>query len=294
MHIGFIGLGNMGRAIAANLLKGGHTLTVWNRSARAAEPLREQGARIAGDAAEACDAEVVISMLADDQAVAQVFLDSGVLARMDKHTVHMNMATVSLSGARRLADAHAALGVGYVAAPVMGRPDAAAAAKLTLLVAGAPDRVRVVEPLFGLIGHKTVMLGESPYRANAMKLTVNFVLASAVEALAEGAALANAYDIGTDTLVDLLSSTILPGPVYAGYGGLMAKGSYEPAAFKARLGLKDVALAQEAARDAGALLPMARVVAGSLHEAIEQGVGEHDLAVLGQIALNRNKRTASQ
>jgi 3-hydroxyisobutyrate dehydrogenase len=290
MHIGFIGLGNMGRAIATNLIKGGHTVTVWNRSPQAAAPLRDLGARVADSPAQACGADVVISMLADDQAVTKVFLDDGALARMDKRTVHMNMATISIPAARRLAQAHAAQGVGYVAAPVMGRPDAAAAAKLTLLVAGEADRVRAVEPLFGLIGHKTVLLGDAPYRANAMKLTVNFILASAVEALAEGAALAQAYDIGTGTLVDLLASTILPGPVYAGYGGLMANATYEPAAFKARLGLKDVALAQEAAREAGASLPLAEIVAQSLREAVEQGAGDHDLAVLGQVALNRNKR----
>jgi 3-hydroxyisobutyrate dehydrogenase len=290
MHIGFIGLGNMGRAIAANLIKGGHTVTVWNRSPQAAEPLRELGARVARDAQEACGAEVVISMLADDQAVTQVFLDNGALARMDTRTVHMNMATISIPAARRLADAHAEHGIGYVAAPVMGRPDAAAAARLTLLAAGAADALRVVEPLFGLIGHKTVILGDAPHRANAMKLTVNFMLASAVEALAEGSALANAYDIRTETLVDVLSNSIFPGPIYGGYGALMAKATYQPAAFRARLGLKDVGLAQEAAREAGAALPLADVVAGSLRTAMEQGLGDHDMAVLGQIALDRNKR----
>jgi 3-hydroxyisobutyrate dehydrogenase len=290
MQIGFIGLGNMGRAIATNLMKGGHTVTVWNRSPQAAAPLRELGARVASAPGEACGADVVFSMLADDQAVTQIFLDGGLLPRMDKRAVHVNMATISVPAARRLADAHAAQGVGYVAAPVMGRPDSAAAAKLTLLVAGAADRIQPLTPLFELISHKTVMLGDAPYRANAMKLTVNFILASAVEALAEGAALAQAYDIGTDTLVDLITSTILPGPIYSGYGSLMAKASYEPAGFKARLALKDVLLAQEAARDVQAALPLSDIVAASLRGAVEQGRGDHDLAVLGQVALDRNTR----
>lgn len=290
MQIGFIGLGNMGRAIATNLIKGGHTVTVWNRSPQAAAPLHELGARVASEPGQACEADVVFSMLADDQAVTQVFLDGGLLPRMDKRAVHVNMATISVPAARQLADAHTAQGVGYVAAPVMGRPDSAAAAKLTLLVAGAADRVQPLTPLFELISHKTVMLGEAPYRANAMKLTVNFILASAVEALAEGAALAQAYDIGTDTLVDLITSTILPGPIYSGYGGLMAKARYEPAGFKARLALKDVLLAQEAARDVQAALPLSDVVAASLRGAVEQGRGDHDLAVLGQVALDRNTR----
>jgi 3-hydroxyisobutyrate dehydrogenase len=289
MHIGFIGLGNMGRAIAANLLKGGHTVTVWNRSPQAAAPLGELGAQLAAEPGGACGGDVVFSMLADDQALTQVFLDGGALARMGPRTVHVNMATISIPAAQRLADAHAAQGAGYVAAPVMGRPDSAAAAKLTLLVAGAAARIEQVAPLFELIAHKTVMLGEEPYRANALKLTVNFILASAVEALAEGAALAQAYDIGTDTLVDLITSTILPGPIYAGYGGLMAKARYEPAGFRARLALKDVLLAQDAARDARATLPMSDVVAESLRSAIEQGVGDHDLAVLGRVALARNR-----
>ncbi|CAM3736579.1 Oxidoreductase [Bordetella sputigena] len=290
MDIGFIGLGNMGRAIAANLIKGGHALTVWNRSPHAAAPLRELGARVAEDPSRACDADVVFSMLADDQAVAQVFLDDGALSRMRKGSVHVNMATISIPAARRLADAHGAQGIGYVAAPVMGRPDAAAAAKLTLLVAGKQDAIHIVEPLFPLVGHKTVMLGESPHTANAMKLTVNFILTSAVEALAEGTALAKAYGIDTGTVVDLLTSTILPGPLHTGYGALMTKGSYEPASFRARLGLKDVLLAQEAAREAGAALPLSEVVAASMREAVDQGLGDHDLAVLAQVALNRNKR----
>ncbi|ARP90027.1 oxidoreductase [Bordetella genomosp. 9] len=288
MDIGFIGLGNMGRAIAANLLKAGHTVTVWNRSADAAAPLAGQGARIARDPAQACANPVVFSMLADDRAVEQVFLEGGALAGMDATAVHVNMATISIPAAKRLAQAHDARGVGYVAAPVMGRPDSAAAAKLTLLAAGAPDRMRTVAPLFDAIGQKTVMLGDAPYRANAMKLAVNFMLASAVEALAESAALAKAYGIETDTLVTLIGGTLFPGPVYSGYGALMAKGEYQPAGFKASLGLKDVGLAQQAAREAGAALPLGEVVAARLRAAVEQGLGEHDLAVLGQVALSRS------
>jgi 3-hydroxyisobutyrate dehydrogenase len=279
----------MGRAIAANLLKGGHRVTVWNRTAAAAEPLRGQGAQLAATPQDACRAEVVFSMLADDAALEQVFVQSGVLANMQPGTIHVNMATVSIAAARRLQAVHAEHGVAYVAAPVMGRPDMAAAAKLTLLAAGPATSIKTIQPLFDLIGQKTVMLGEEPYRANAMKLTVNFMLTAAVETLAEAGALANAYGIGTDTLVDLVSNSIFPGPVYAGYGALMAKSSYEPAGFKARLGLKDVRLAQAAARDVGVSLPLSDVVAHNLESAVEQGVGEHDLAVLGKVALSRTK-----
>lgn len=288
MQIGFIGLGNMGSAIARNLLQGGHAVTVWNRTRSAAAPLQEFGAKIAASSQDACRADVVFSMLADDRALTEVLLDGGLLAHMQPHTVHVNMATISVAFARRLEQAHADHGIAYIAAPVMGRPDMAAAAKLTLLVAGPADRVRDVQPLFDLIGQKSVMLGEEPFRANAMKLTVNFMLASAVETLAEAGALAAAYDIDTGTLVELISGSIFPGPVYAGYGAMMARNSYEPAGFRARLGLKDVLLAQAAARDVGASLPMADVVTDSLRSAVDQGLGDQDLAVLGRTALGRN------
>jgi 3-hydroxyisobutyrate dehydrogenase len=290
MQVGFLGLGNMGRAMVANLLKGGHEVIVWNRTAATAQPLREQGARLAATPPDACRAGVVFSMLADDDAIEQVLVAGKALAAMQPGTIHVNMATVSVAAARRLETLHAEHKVGYVAAPVMGRPDMAAAAKLTLLAAGPASHVQAVQPLFDLMGQKTVYLGEAPYRANAMKLTVNFMLTSAVETLAEAGALANAYGIETGTLVDLVSNSIFPGPVYAGYGAMMAKAAYEPAGFRARLGLKDVKLAQAAAHEAGAPLPLADVVAGRLQAAVEAGVGEHDLAVLGQVALANSRR----
>jgi 3-hydroxyisobutyrate dehydrogenase-like beta-hydroxyacid dehydrogenase len=197
------------------------------------------------------------------------------------------MATVSVALAEELASRWAARGVAYVAAPVMGRPDAAAAAKLNILAAGPHEAIETVRPLLALMGQKIWPMGDQAQRANVAKLAVNFMLASAVETLAEATVLAGAYGIAAQQLVDLITSSILPGPVYQGYGALIAQQRYEPAGFKAELGLKDIRLALDAARAAAVPLPVASVVHDSLTDAIAHQEGAMDLAVLGKVAARR-------
>jgi 3-hydroxyisobutyrate dehydrogenase-like beta-hydroxyacid dehydrogenase len=284
MKIGFLGLGNMGQAIATNLLQGGHQLTVWNRSPQAAEPLVALGARQAAKPAEAFDADVVFTMLADDQALRSVLLDSGLLTQLKAPLIHINMATVSVALADELSTLHAAQGVGYISAPVMGRPDVAAAAKLNILAAGAHATIETVQPLLDLIGAKTWRIGDKPSSANAMKLAVNFLLVAAVQAMGEAATLVNSYDLESSALIDLVSSTIFTGPVYKGYGALIGERRYEPAAFKASLGLKDVKLIRAAAEEASITLPTADFIHANLTDAVAHGEGDMDLAVLAAVA----------
>jgi 3-hydroxyisobutyrate dehydrogenase-like beta-hydroxyacid dehydrogenase len=287
MKVGFIGLGSMGSAIAANLLKGGHELWVWNRSPQAPQRLADAGAHIAASAEQAFEAEVVFSMLADDAAVRAVLLDSGVLERSGKPRAHINMATVSPAFAEELAERHRACEVDYVAAPVMGRPDVAAAAKLNILAAGPASVIARVQPLFDLIGQKTWPCGEQPARANVLKLAINLMLAAAVESLGEAAALVDAHGIAPAALIEIISNSLFPGPVYGGYGGLIAAQRYEPAAFKAVLALKDVRLALAAGEQARVPLPMGSVVRDSLIDAMAHGDGDKDLAVLGLVSARR-------
>ena len=176
MKVGFIGLGAMGSAMASNLLAAGHALTVWNRSEAAAEPLVSLGAKLGRTPDRAAQGEVLCSMLANDQAVREVFLEGGLLDAMDRGTVHVNHATISVELAKQLVQEHASRGLEYVAAPVFGRPDMAAAAKLNILVAGKPGMVERVRPLLEAMGGKLWPLGDAPERANVAKIADNFML----------------------------------------------------------------------------------------------------------------------
>jgi 3-hydroxyisobutyrate dehydrogenase-like beta-hydroxyacid dehydrogenase len=287
MDIGFIGLGAMGQAIAAHLLRAGHHVRVWNRTPASAQLLAAQGAEVAVSPAAAFAGDAVFSMLADDRALRTVLLDSGVLAGAAQGLVHINMSTVSVAFAEELAVRHQAYGIGYIAAPVLGRPDIAAAGKLTIVAAGPEAEIERMQPLFDLIGQKTWRLGDVPAHANVVKLAANILLVSAVETLGETAALLSAYGVAPGDFLEVVTGSTFPGPVYHGYGRLIAEKRYEPAGFKAGLALKDVRLALAAAEAKFTPLPIAGVVRDSLLEALAHGDGEKDLAVLGKVAARR-------
>jgi 3-hydroxyisobutyrate dehydrogenase-like beta-hydroxyacid dehydrogenase len=289
MDIGFIGLGSMGRAMTENILKAGHRVRVWNRSRERAEPLAALGAELVDTPAAAFAGDAVFSMLADDAAAGEVF-DARLLENAPRDLVHVNMATVSVAFAEALAREHAVRGIHYVAAPVMGRPDVAAAGKLTIIAAGPAEAIDRVQPILDAIGQKTWRLGSLPQHANVVKLAANFTLASAVETLGEASALLGGYGVAMTDFLDVITSSAFPGPVYAGYGKLIAQGTYEPALFKARLGLKDVRLALAAADACATPLPVASAVRDSLLDAIAHGDGEKDFAVLGKVAARRAGR----
>jgi 3-hydroxyisobutyrate dehydrogenase-like beta-hydroxyacid dehydrogenase len=294
MNIGFIGLGNMGSAIAGRLLEAGHSLCVWNRSPEPARRLAERGAQVAATAEEAFRGDVVFSMLSDDQATRAVLLDSGVLARATPGAtrLHINLATISAALGDELAERHAERGVGYVAAPVLGRPDVAAAGKLTIIVAGPRQAVEAAQPLLeGTVGQKVWRVGERASQANVAKLAVNFMLAAAIESMGEAAALTAGYGVEPRELFELISQSLFPGPVYQGYGRLIADGRFEPAGFKARLGLKDVRLALAAAEAVTTPMPVGSVIRDSMLEALARGEGEKEFGVvLGRAAMRRGGR----
>jgi 3-hydroxyisobutyrate dehydrogenase-like beta-hydroxyacid dehydrogenase len=291
MKIGFLGLGAMGRAIACNLIKAGHTVTVWNRTASATEEFAQKGATVAAEAAQVlAGADVVVSMLADDLAVRAVLIDSGLLTATRTPQVHVCMSTISVALADELSALHAKAGSAYVAAPVVGRPNVAEAGMLQILAAGAPDALACVQPLFDVVGKKTWMLGDRPSQANVMKLAVNFMLVSAIETMGEAAALVDSYGVPPAALIDLVSASIFPGPVYQGYGATIVNRSYEPAGFKARLGLKDIRLALAAGESNAVPLPIASLLRDSLIDALAHRDGEKDLAVLAQGAMRRAGR----
>ena len=290
MNVGFIGLGQMGRAMAVNLRNAGHDVRAWNRTREATADLAPEGLSIVSTPDEAFAGDAVISMLADDTAVRAVFLESGLLAQASTLPIHVNMATISVALANEMAEQHKARHIAYVAAPVMGRPDVAAAAKLTIIAAGARDAVAKVQPLLDALGARTWNAGETPSHANLMKLAANLLLASAVETLAEAAVLLSDYGVEPGAFVELMATSSFPGPVYGTYGRLIAERQYEPAAFKARLALKDVRLALAAADARSIPLPVASTIRDSLLEADAHGDGDRDCAVLGRTAARRAGR----
>jgi 3-hydroxyisobutyrate dehydrogenase-like beta-hydroxyacid dehydrogenase len=281
MKIGFIGLGQMGTGIAANLLKAGHELVVWNRSPEPAIALAKQGASVAQDPKGALQVDVLFSMLANDNAIQKVGLDSHLLSHAPQRLVHVNLATVSLDLARKLANAHRSRSVGYVAAPVFGRPDAAAAGKLVVVAAGSPTDVRTVRPLLESIGRRLDVVGEEPEKANIFKIAGNFMLASAIESMGEAFALVRKGGVDARVFNDVLSSTLFACTVYQGYGGAIVEERFEPAGFPVRLGMKDVRLALDAARSLSTPLPLAGLVQDHFVEAEVMGLANKDWACLG-------------
>ena len=285
MSIGFIGLGAMGRHMAANLLRSNQPVHVWNRDPAPVQALAEQGAKAAATAAECGIADVVFTMLSDDHATRSVVVDGGVLDAMAPGSIHVNMATVSVAFAREMAALHVARGVGYVAAPVLGRVDVAAAGKLNILAGGADELIARVQPLLDLMGQKTWRFGEAPEQANAVKLACNLTLACAIEAMGEGAALAGSHGVQAAGFIDLITSTLFAGSqVYKGYGAMIAEERYNPAGFKLSLGLKDVGLANDAAEAQGLRLRFGSVLRETLQEAVARGDGDLDLAGLARMS----------
>jgi len=280
VRIGFIGLGQMGRGMAARLLERGHALLVWNRSAPPAQALAGRGALIAADPAQTLDADIVISMLADDDAVRSVWLASGLATRASPATVHLNMASVSLSVANELVRAHALGGSSYVSAPVFGRPEFAAQGQLDIVAAGPPEALSRCIPLFEALGRRWFNAGTQPQDANVVKIARNFVLATIIESLGEAFALVQKSGLAPATFLDIITSTAMNAPAYKNYGRLMLEKPANPT-FPLRLGLKDVELALAAAAEAGVPLPSAVLIRDQHLAALAHGYGDKDWAELG-------------
>lgn len=285
MDIGLIGLGKMGAGIARSLLRGGHRVTVHNRTAARADALRGEGARVAGRIAEACASGIVLTMLADDAALETVVCEeNGVLASLPAGGLHISLSTISVALSDRLTADHARARQQYLAAPVFGRPEAAASGALIVVAAGPPDVLERAKPLFAAIGPRLVAFGEKPSLANVVKLAGNFLIASVIESLAEALALARKSGIDPAALLDLLTTTLFNAPVYKNYGAMIVEDRYEPAGFAASLGLKDVRLALQAAEAASTPMPIASLVHDRFVTAIARGNANKDWSILGRVA----------
>jgi 3-hydroxyisobutyrate dehydrogenase-like beta-hydroxyacid dehydrogenase len=285
MDVGFIGLGNMGAAMARNLIKAGHRVTAYNRSRDKAEELAKDGALVADTPAEAARTGIALTMLANDDALCAV-IDGpdGILAGLPSGGILVSMSTVSLAVTRRQADAAKKAGKQFVAAPVFGRPDAAEAAKLFIPVAGPAAAVARIEPLLAAMGQKTVSFGDDPVHAAAVKISGNFMLQSAIEALAEALALVRKHGVDPAQYLDFMTSSLFTAPLYKGYGGAIVTQRYEPAGFALPLALKDTKLALAAADEVGIPLPLADLIRDRFLIGLSRGWDRLDMAALGKVA----------
>ena len=284
MRVGFIGLGQMGAGMALNLVKAGHEVTVYNRSRAKAADLVAHGAKAATDVADACRGDVVFTMLADDDAVESVCHgDGGLLTSLDRDRIHVSASTISVALSERLTVSHRAKGQRYVAAPVFGRPTAAAAGQLFVVAAGAPDAVRAVMPLFEAIGQRSFVVSEEPKAANLVKLSGNFLIAAVIESLGEAMALVAKGGIDKKEYLELLTSTLFGAPVYKTYGTLIAEGKFEPAGFAAPLGQKDIRLTLAAGETLRVPLPLASLLRDRFLTLLAHGGDKLDWSAIGQL-----------
>lgn len=286
MKVAFIGLGNMGSAMARNLIKAGHVLTVYNRTRSHAEPFASLGATVADTpAGAASDAEALITMLADDAAVESLVLEPGnAIAALPAGAVHISTSTISVGMSRRLDEMHRARHQHYLAAPVFGRPDAADAAKLFVVAAGPADQIERCRPLFEAIGQKTFVAGEEAQAANVIKLAGNFLITTVLESLGEVFAFGRKFGVDPHAFLDILTNSLFTAPVYRSYGSMIASDKFEPAGFKLPLGLKDNRLLLAAAEEAQVPMPMASLIHDRFVAALAQGLGESDWAAIARIS----------
>ncbi len=287
MKVGFMGLGLMGRGMAGRLLEAGHELVVHNRTAAAADPLRARGARVTASPLELLDADIVISMLADDAAVESMCIDSGFAAAMKAGTLHVNMATVSLRMANRLGALHREAGSSYVAAPVFGRPAAAEKGQLDIVAGGPAAGLKRCEPLFAVMGKHVFIAGEDPAAANVVKIARNYMLAAAVESMSEAFALVRKSGVDAKAFYELVTTTSFTGPSYRNYGKLMVERNFDNASFTLKLGLKDIELALAAGGDTRVPLPMAGAIREQHIGALNRGLGDKDWASMADYIAER-------
>jgi 3-hydroxyisobutyrate dehydrogenase-like beta-hydroxyacid dehydrogenase len=270
MQIGFIGLGQMGAAIAANLVRAGHDVAVWNRTVAKAQALVQSGAVLmATPKAAAANRAVVFTMLADDAALAAVLDgDDGLMAGLGADAVHVSMSTIAVASAERVAATHRARGQRFLCAPVFGRPAAAAAGKLFVAAAGDPADLKTVTPLLEAISQRVFYLGATPSSASLVKLCGNFMILAAIEALGEAMALAEKGGVAKQQLLEVLTGTLFDSPVYRTYGEILIEGRFKPAGFAAPLGLKDMRLVSQSAETLRVPMPLLSVLRDHLLQTI--------------------------
>lgn len=283
MKVGFIGLGRMGQAISGRILDAGFDLVVYNRTRSKADGLEQKGATVANSIARACGGrDVIFTMLSDDRALNEI-VNNGLLENLPKGAIHVPMGTHSVTALLELKKKHDAAGHAFVAAPVLGRPDAAAAGQLGIVVAGDQDAIAKLENLWKAIGRRIFEAGTNPAAAAAVKLANNMVLGCAIEAMAEAFTLTRKFAVKPAVFNEVLTDGLFSAPAYKVYGGIIANESYEDVGFSVQLGFKDSNLMLAAGQAANVALPSLNVYRDSLLEALANNEGDLDWAVMARV-----------
>lgn len=279
MRIGFIGLGNLGSPIAENILRKQKQLLVYNRTTSKARPLVGMGATMCNSIKELCQAsDVVFTIVSDDAALNDITLgDEGIAQNLRAGGAHISISTILPATAVQLAEKHKQNDSFYVAAPVMGRPEAARAQKLNFLVSGDKSVIETIKPLLKDAGAAGVWeFGNDVAAANVAKLCSNFLIVSAIESMAEGINLAKNSGLDAAAWMNMLTQTLFAAPIYINYGNILLKEQFQPPGFALRLGLKDVNLVLEQSRIAKAEMPFGKLMQKRLSECVENGMGDYD------------------
>lgn len=285
MKVGIIGLGQMGSGMAMNLLKSGHSVTVYNRSPGKAEPLAKLGAMVVTAPSEACRGDAVFTMLANDEAVTDIaFSKGGLIDSLAGGAVHISSSTISVALSQRLTDAHTRKGQLFVAAPVFGRPEVAATGELAVVAAGTDDAMDRARPFLEAIGRKLFVISPTPKDASLVKLSGNFLIACVIESLGEAMALIGKAGLDRGQYLEVLTSTLFDVPVYKTYGTLISQNRFEPAGFAAPLGQKDIRLALAAAEELGVPLPIGSLLRDRFLRLMANGGAALDWSAIGSIA----------
>jgi 3-hydroxyisobutyrate dehydrogenase-like beta-hydroxyacid dehydrogenase len=275
----------MGAGMATSLLNAGHEVTVYNRTRSKIDDLVKKGAVAASRISEACGGDAVITMLADDAAVESVvYGDQGILASLRKGAAHVSSSTISVALSKRLTADHGRSGQRFVAAPVFGRPDVAAAGQLAIVAGGNRQAIAELAPVLDAIGRRTFVIAEEQKAANLVKLSGNFLIASVIESLGEAMALVGKDGIDRKQYLDVLTSTLFGAPIYETYGKLIAEEKFEPAGFAAPLGYKDIRLALAAADDLRVPMPLASLLRDRFLTLLANGGEKLDWSAIGHLA----------
>jgi 3-hydroxyisobutyrate dehydrogenase-like beta-hydroxyacid dehydrogenase len=282
MKIGFIGLGRMGHHVAANLLKAGHSVAVWNRSQEPVQALVAKGAAAARTPQDALQGDAVLSMLSNDAVMREIGLAGPLLDKAAKGLIHVNLATISVAFAKQLAEAHRSRGLAYISAPVFGRPEMAESAQLVLVAGGDAAALGTMQPVFDKIGARTVPL-DAPEKANLFKIAGNFMIASEMESTGEAFALLRKGGVDPALFHDVLAGRLFTGAVFKNYGAMILNRQYEPAGFALTLGLKDINLARAAAEGLSVTMPTADLLKENFDQAVSWGWQDKDWAAVGEV-----------
>jgi 3-hydroxyisobutyrate dehydrogenase-like beta-hydroxyacid dehydrogenase len=271
--------------MSRNLIKAGHDLVVYNRTRRHTQEIRSHGAKVADSGSEAAvGVEALITMLADDRAVQDVIFKPGrAIESLQEGAVHISMSTISVDLSRWLAKSHAEKRQNYIAAPVFGRPDAAAAGKLFIVSAGPSESIEKCRSLFAAMGQQTFMINEDAPVANLVKLSGNFLTTTVIESLAECFALMRKAGVDPPRFLEVLTNSLFSAPVYKTYGAMIAAEKFEPVGFKLPLGFKDNRLLLAAAEEASVPMPMASLMHDRFVAALAQGLENADWSAIARV-----------